>query len=144
MPSDRWGVSVEGLDETLRALRKAGDKMSAREVGQAGKSAADIVAQRAKTKVPVLTGRARDSVRAAVVRGGGAVRGGKATVPYYGFLDFGNKPHQGRGVGRGDSHPRPFIARGRFIYPTLDEEMDRVVETYEQLVSAVLRSAGLL
>lgn len=143
MPVERWGVEVEGLDELRRMFRQAGDKVSAKGLGQAGKSAADIVAKKAQTKVPVRTGRAKSSVRAVALTGGGAIRGGGAKVPYYGFLDFGNKIKSGAGVGRGDTQPRPFIARGRFIYPSLDEEFDRVIDTYQTMLVNLMRAAGL-
>lgn len=131
------GIGVEGLAELRRALRRVGDKVATRELGQAGKTAAGIVAERARSKVPVQTGRARDSVRAVVAQGGGAIKGGRASVPYYAWLDFGGR------VGRNRSVERPFIRRGRYIYPALDERMDDVIDTYEKLVAAVFRDAGL-
>lgn len=115
----------------------------AKEVGQAGKQAADIVAQAARSRVPEISGRARESVRAVVSKGGGGVRGGGAKAPYYGFLDFGNKKKRGAGVGRKDSHPRQFIKKGRYIYPALDEHYDDVVDQYEKNVNDLLRRAGL-
>lgn len=111
--------------------------MSTKELGRAGKEAADVVARAARDKVPVVTGRARSSVRAVARSGGGAVAGGGAKVPYYGWLDFGGR------VGRNNSVTRPVIQRGRFIYPALDEHHDEVVDTYERLLRDVLRAADL-
>ena len=137
------GIRVDGLDDLRKQLRAA-DKGLAKDLGQAGKAAADIVAKEARTRVPVLTGRARDSVRAAVHRGGGAVKGGGAKAPHFGFLDYGNKPHSGAGVGRGDSQTAiPYRKGGRIVYPSLAAKRAEVIEEYEQLVDRVLRSAGL-
>jgi HK97 gp10 family phage protein len=143
MPAPDISIRVDGLD-TLRKQLRAADKALAKELGQAGKEAADIVARAAKPKVPVLTGRARDSVRATVLKGGGAVKGGGTKAPYFGFLDYGNKPRSGAGVGRGDSQTgRPYQPGGRIVYPALAEKRSEVIDQYEALVDRVLRSAGL-
>lgn len=141
-PNVDLSIRVDGLKAARRALNNVGKGLG-KELGQAGKSAADIVARTAKSKVPVLTGKARDSVRAVVSQGGGGVRGGGASVPYYGFLDFGNKIKKGGGVGRGDTQPRPFVPGGRYIYPALEEKAGEVLDEYEQKVNELLRRAGL-
>lgn len=130
-------VQVDGLDDLRRRFRQAGDKLATKELGQAGKAAADIVATAAKAKVPVLSGRAAASMRAVVLSGGGGVRFGNAKAPYAPWLDFGGK------VGRNRSVVRPFIKQGRFIYPALAEHRSQVVEVYDDLVDGVLRRAGL-
>lgn len=109
------------------------------------KRAADEVAQDAKGRVPVRSGAARDSVRA--VSGGNRayVVGGKAQVPYYGWLDFGGRspvignprsvgPWKGSGTGPD---------KGRFIYTALDARERQVVDLVEHAVSEALRKAGL-
>lgn len=129
-------IKVEGLDDLRKALRKA-DKSLARDLGQAGKKAADIVAGAARQKIPVRSGRARASLRAAVVSGGGGVKLGGPKAPYASWLDFGGR------VGRNKSVIRPFKREGRYIYPSLAEHRDDVIRTYEELVDDVLRNAGL-
>lgn len=135
-------IRVEGLDNLRKRLRKA-DKGLARDLGKAGKKAADIVAKDAASRVDVRSGQAKRSVKAVTLRGGGAVKGGGAAVPYFGFLDYGNKPGSGAGVGRGDSQRRPYIAGGRYVYPALADNRDEVVRTYEELLADVLRDADL-
>ena len=130
-----YGVSVEGLDELRKGLRKA-DKETAKAVSQAGKKAAEIVAEAARPRVPVRTGRARASLRAAVVNGGGAVKFGGAKVPYAAWLDYGGR------VGRNKSVERPFRREGRIVYVALAEKRAQVVATYEQAVDDALRAAG--
>lgn len=130
-------IHVEGLNELRAALRKAGDKATGKALGQAGKSAADIVAQAARPKVPVRTGRAKASLRAVVASGGGTVAFGGAKAPYASWLDFGGR------VGRKNSVVRPFKREGRYVYVALSEKRDEVVRTYAERVDDVLRDAGL-
>lgn len=129
-------VRVDGLAELLTALRKS-DRAIAKDIGRAGKSAADIIAKEAAPHVPRRSGAAQASLRAVVAQGGGAVRGGSARVPYYPWLDFGGA------VGRNKSTKRPYIRSGRYIYPALRDRRDDVVSSYEQFVGDVLRDAGL-
>lgn len=135
-PADNYRISVEGLKEARRALNNVEAGLG-KELGQAGKAAADIVAKQTQPKVPVLTGRARDSVRAVVSQGGGGVRAGGAKAPHYGWLDFGGR------VGRNKSVSREVIRGGRYIYPALAERSDDVLEQYESKVNDLLRRAGL-
>lgn len=141
MPLDT-AIRVEGLDELRKALRRGEDRLD-KELGKAGKKAADIVAEAAKSKVPVRSGKAKSSLRSVVVRGGGGVRFGNARVPYAGFLDYGNKVFQGNKVGRGDTVDRPFLSEGRIVYPTLAAKRAEVRDAYEELVRDVLRRADL-
>ena len=140
--TDGLAIEVEGLRELRAALRKVNSNMP-REVGQAGKKAADHLAPLIRSQVPTRTGRARDSVRAVVAQGGGGIRAGGASAPHYGFVDFGNKVRSGAGVGRGDSQPRRFIKGGRFIYPTFEARRDEVLERYVEAMTGLLRSSGL-
>ena len=136
-------IRIEGLDELRKALRQA-DKGLAQNLGKAGKQAADIVAREARPRVPERTGRAARSVRAATSRGGGDVKGGGSTVPYFGFLEFGNKLHAGHGVGRGDSQRRPFVKQGRYIFAAFADKRPEVERTYQELLTDVLRAADLI
>jgi HK97 gp10 family phage protein len=130
-------IQVDGLDELRKAFREAGDKVATKELGKAGKDAADIVAKEAASRVPVLTGAARKSVRAVVAQGGGAVREGGPKAEYVPWLDFGGR------VGRNRSVSRPFIKLGRYVYPALNDRHAQVVELYDDLVDGVLKRAGL-
>lgn len=143
MPSPE--IRVEGLRELRAALAKI-DPIDARKEFQAGlKAAADIVAQDAKGRVPVRTGKAAGSVRATSGGNRAFVVGGKAAVPYYGWLDFGTRtPRSGQprsvgpwaGTGAGP-------AKGRFIYVALDAKEDQVVDAVEAASDKALGSLGL-
>lgn len=130
-------VEVKGLKELNRHLKDAGDGMQ-KELGKAGKAAAEVVAAAARARTPVRSGRARDSVRAGASSGGGVVRAGGAKVPYFAWLDWGGA------VGRNKSVVREFRKEGRIIYPALGDKRAEVIESYERGVHEVLQKAGLL
>ena len=138
-------VRVEGLAQLRSALRRAERLDDLTELRLAMKAAADVVAQDARGRVPARSGRARGSIRA--VSGGNKafVVGGRASVPYYGWLDFGSRtPRSGNprskgpwvGSGRGPSE-------GRFIYPAVDATESRVVELTSAAVGRALNRLGL-
>lgn len=128
-------IRVEGLRELRGTLRRV-DTGLAKELGQAGKKAAEMVVATARPKVPVRTGRARRSLRATASRGGSVVGGG-SKAPYFGWLDFGGR------VGRNKTVSRPVITGGRIIYPALAERRNDVIDEFVQQVDDLVRKAGL-
>lgn len=132
-------VRVEGLRELRRAFRQIQDVEGTRELRTGLRDAADIVATEARSRVPTRTGQARDSVRATAGGNTAYVRGGKARVPYYGWLDFGTRsPIAGnpRSVGPW-SGTGPGPQGGRFIYAALEAKDRQVAE----LVAAAVEQA---
>ncbi len=124
------------MKELRRKLRDAGDGFS-KELGQAGKKAADVIAAAARSRVPVDSGRAQSSIRATAGRGGKVVGGG-AKAPYYPWLDFGGS------VGRKKAVHREFIATGRYLYPAFTDKRGEVLDVYVAAVHEVLRKADLI
>lgn len=142
MPGDRQGVQISGLREVRTSLRKLGDAEGLAEVRDALKEAAGIVAEDARRRIPVRSGRARDSVRPTVSGNRAFVAGGKASVPYYGWLDFGSRqPISGRPRSVGPwAKPAPRgPEEGRFIYPALDATRSQVVDKIEEGLDAFNR-----
>lgn len=136
----RAHVQVDGLRELRRSLRQAQDLEDLRDLRDGLKDAANIVARDAQGRVPSRTGRARDSIRATAGGNTAYVKGGKARVPYYGWLDFGSRtPNRGNsrsvgpwsGSGKGPNG-------GRFIYPAIDAKRDEVVELVAEAVEHAL------
>lgn len=137
-------IRVEGLAELRRALAQI-DRIDTRnELRDGLKRAAEIVASEARSRVPSRTGRTAASVRA-VSRGNRAdVVGGKAKVPYYGWLDFGtrtpvtgNARSVGPWSGSGKGPPK-----GRFIYPAIDAKERQVVDAITDSITEAVRKAG--
>lgn len=129
-------VDQAALKALLSALKKADPALQQELKGEL-KKVATIVANSAKGKVPSRSGRAAASIKPGATAKGAYVQGGKASVPYYGWLDFGQrKPVSGRprsvgpwkSSGKGPKH-------GRFIYVALDENRDKVTAAVRKAVS---------
>lgn len=132
------GVRIDqaSLKALMSALKKADAELQ-KELKRELKGAANIVASAAKGKVPSRSGRAAGSIRSGGTARGAYVQGGKASVPYYGWLDFGSRtprlgnprsvgPWAGSGTG-----PR----KGRFIYPALEDKRPEVQAAVRDAVS---------
>ena len=137
-------VQVTGLREIRSDLRKIGDTERLQELRDGLKNAAGVVADDAQQRVPTKSGKARRSVRALVSGNNAFVAGGKRTVPYYGWLDFGTRrPRTGQprsvgpwtGTGSGP-------AEGRFIYPAIEATEPEVVRLIDQAMGRALRRKG--
>ena len=137
-------VRVEGLREVDKALRDMGDGIDKEFRGEA-KGIADVVARDARGEVPKDSGAAASSIKAGATAKGAYVSGGKKSVPYYGWLDFGSRsPLSGRprslgpwkGSGKGP-------AKGRFIYPALDRNRATIERRTLKAVKVARKRAGL-
>lgn len=138
-------LKIDGLAELRRAFAKAGQVEQRKELAVGLKAAAEVVARDAQGRVPSRTGRARSAIRATSGGNRAFVVGGKAAVPYYGWLDFGGRvPRTGNarsvgpwsGAGKGP-------AKGRFIYPAFDDRQMQVAALVETAVSKALDDLGL-
>ncbi len=120
-------VDQAALKALMKALKQADPELQ-KELKRELKEAAGIVATAARGKVPSVSGRAASSIRSGGTAKGAYVAGGKGSVPYYGWLDFGSRtPRRGnpRSVGPwAGSGKGPKL--GRFIYPALDDKRDEV------------------
>ena len=132
------GVEVIGLKEFRRDLRKidpALQKTLRAELVDIGK----VIAEDAKADVPVRSGRARDSIKAGMSGNNAYIQGGKATVPYYAWLDFGGvlRPTGGRT----NTQVRDFRKDGRYIYPAIDRARPMILDRAEKAFQNAAREA---
>ena len=124
-------IRIEGGRELRRAFREAGDDMS--DLKELHKRLADDVADSAKTKVPVRSGRLQRSIRgsgtktAARIRAGNNRKSGPTSVPYAGPTHFG---WSARGI---KAQP--------FMYDALDDRRQEVVDAYNRQVQEIIRKA---
>ena len=122
-------LQIEGGRKLRRAFREVGDDMS--DLKELHKRLADDVADSAKRKVPVRSGRLERSVRgsgtktAARVRAGNNRKSGPTSVPYAGPIHFG---WGARGI-----RPQPFM------YEALDDRRQEVIERYNREVREIIR-----
>jgi hypothetical protein len=127
-------IKISGLSPFRAGLGRmeAGTEGALR---RAQTAAADVVVATAARRVPTYTGAARRSLRAV----SGKVTGGGPSAPYFGWLDYGGK-RPGRGGGQAS---RPWIARGRFIYPALTSEDEEITDLLAGQLADLARDAGL-
>ena len=138
-------VKIVGLKETLAALKVIGDIDSQKEVRAGLKQGAEIIAADARSRVPSRSGTAAGSITSGTSGPRSFVQGGKKSVPYYGWLDFGSRtpmhgntrregPWRGSGAGPKD---------GRFLYPAVAAKEAELVLQVESGVNAVIKRVGL-
>ena len=139
------GVRVTGLKEARRDLGKLGDPDSLAEFKAGLKSAAAVVADDAKGRVPSRSGRAAASIRPTISGARAFVIGGRASVPYYGWLDFGTRtPRRGNPRSRGPwAGTGAGPAKGRFLYPALEAQWPRVTGIAEEALGRAIARLGL-
>lgn len=93
------------------------------------------VAGIASGKVPRRSGRAAGSFRTKTTKGGATIEAGGG-IDYYPWLDFGGA------VGRNKSVVRPWVAKGRYLFPTMtDHELD-LIKAADDAVERSAKSAG--
>lgn len=121
-------VDVQGGRELRRKFKEAGDDMA--DLKDLHQRLADDVAGTAKTKVPVRTGRLRNSIRGSGTKTAGRVRAGNnrksgpSAVPYAKAIHFG--------WGSRDIKSQPLI------YDALDERRQEVIDAYNKEVRQIV------
>lgn len=121
------GVQVPGLADFRRDLNNI-DPALTKQLRSDLVDIGRVVAADAASKVPSRSGRAGESIKAGASGNNAYVQGGKKTVPYYGWLDFGSrKPVRGnpRSVGPWTKSGRG-PKKGRFIYPAIEANRDKI------------------
>ena len=125
--ADLAGIRVEGLKELRRSIAKLpevknGLRQDLLDIGR------KIVTDAQSTVPTGKTGKAKASIRAGVSGNNAYIAGGKKTVPYYGWLDFGTRnPQSGQRRSQGPwkrSGKGP--ERGRFLYPAIDRNAKNI------------------
>jgi hypothetical protein len=111
--ADELRVEVYGLDELVRGSRKLVEEIDD-EAGDRFGDVADKVASTTRSGVPRRSGALAASVTSGESRGRAFVGIGGTDVPYAGWIEFGGA-RRGRGGGVAE---RPYLARGRYLYPT--------------------------
>lgn len=121
-----YAIEIKGAKELRRAINKASDKASKDRLKEANKASSEVVAREARVLVPKLTGTLSTTIRAGGGVTKGLVRTGTARVPYAGPIHFGWRKRNIR--------PQPFL------YDALDRRSEEVIETYERLVSDIVKT----
>lgn len=134
-------VEFEGL-KRLRAGLKKIDPQLQKDLRDEFVPIAQEVAAEARSRVPHKSGRAAASVRGGVSGNNAYVSGGRTSVPYYRWLDFGSRTPvsgQPRSYGpwfKSGAGPK----RGRFIYPAIDAKRDDIETKSAAAVDRIIES----
>ena len=139
MAAAQGGVKVTGAVEFRKAMRRMSADL--KDLNAIHKSAADMVADAARSRAPVLSGNLRASIKS----------GGDQT---HGYVKAGNNKKKGKGKSTsasgsvpyaGPIHfgwPRHGIAPNPFIYDALDDRKAEVIEKYEAHIEALVEKVG--
>lgn len=124
------GISIEGLNNLLRALEKLDDAAKA-DLKSAGLAAAQPVVERAKQEVPVRTGALQGTIRAAMTARGVRIRAGNKRVPYANAIHFGQNRLN---AATGYRFRKVSIKPNPFMFRAVDATQDEVLRIYEEHV----------
>jgi hypothetical protein len=144
---NEFKVEVRGIRELGSAFRKVD-----RELGDELKIRFTAVAQRivsaAQQRMPHVSGKAAESVKARGRQSGASIAFGGQAAPYMPWLDFGGSVGRGHVPGKAWSGAikREWLGRprgmGRYVYPAISEAKDETAKAVEYAVSGVARRAG--
>lgn len=132
----REAITVDGLRELQAALRAA-DAALPRQLRVALNSASEVVIDYARPRVPRRSGAAAASLKVRSSQREARIAAGGRKAPYYPWLDFGGAVGPSKGV------KRPFIKAGRFVYPGVSANRDKIQQTMADALTAVARAGGL-
>lgn len=129
-------IKVVGLNEFRKGLRTL-DRDLPKGVRLALNDAANMLIDATRPKIPRRTGAAAASLRAQSTQTTARVAVGGPKAPYYPWLDFGGR------TGRKHSVVRPFYKAGRYIYPTLAEQQDKIQAAMLAALTKLAESSGV-
>ena len=123
-------VMAGGAKELAMSLRRLGDKELSDEMRKASKAAAEEIVPYAKARVPVVTGKLRDSIKADATRSIAKIKAGSPSrVPY------ARAVHSGRYVSQ---RARGFRTKATpFIREAIPEAWPQLVKQYERGLNQV-------
>jgi hypothetical protein len=141
MPVSKDAVHVEHLAQfrkALGAVDPALPKNLRAKLVPIGKR----IAERARQRMPVRSGRAARSVSSGVSGNRAYVSIGKASAPYAPWLDFGGtlRPTGGRR----NTIVRSKVQGGRYLYPAIEAMRPETEKAASQAFTEAAREAGLI
>lgn len=134
------GVAIEGANELVAALKRAGGPELTAGITRANRAAADVVVDVATPITPRRHGDLVHSLKALASTRSGRVRAGSGTVPYAAAIHWGRKiGNVGRPAG---NHKGPNPIKGNpFLYNALSASVYRVTQAYRVEIDATLEKA---
>ena len=120
------GIRVRGLNQAIRALKNVG--VPAKEIAEAGYEAGQLVANDARTLVPVKSGALKSTIRVAKLQRKIAIRAGSSKVPYANVIHWG--------------WIRKGIKPNRFFVKALNLNIDNVYQKYFKNLEELIKKYG--
>lgn len=133
--ADEIQIHVKGLKEFQGAVRQV-DKALGVELRKGLNEAAEIIVTAARPLVPHRSGDAAGSIKVGSTQRAAQIKVGGEAAPYFPWLDFGGR------VGPRKTTLRPFIQRGRYIYPTLAAKRPEVEGKVDEVIKRLAVQAG--
>lgn len=136
-------IRVSGLREFKAALKQI-DTQLGPELRIGLNEVAQVVINRARPQVPRRTGRAAASMKPGSTQDRAQIKVGGNAAPHYPWLDFGGSVGRGHrpGVAGSGSVKRPFIKKGRYVYPTAERAQGELIDKLEDVLGTLTRKAG--
>lgn len=134
------GINVEGLPELSRALKSI-DPGLQKELRATNRQVAQDVTAAAKGRALSLgsvAAKTAGSLRATAGATSAGVGMGGSGYEFAGGAEFGSLKYKQFQPWRGNDSDA-----GYFLYPTIRDKADEIVETYDDAMKTVIRKAGL-
>jgi len=100
-------IRIEGLDEFRRALRKLENQEGIAALKAVNKQIAEMIVERTKPRMAKRSERSAASLKASNTANGAYVRGGGASAPHFGGVEFGAHQNQRRLI------KHPYVGSGK-------------------------------
>jgi len=132
------GVYVQNLAEVRKYLRKLHPDLVPVLREELKSAVNSIVVPNIRQRVPKRTGRAQGNIRSQSKGNSIVIVAGTGRVAYFGWLDFGGEL-KGRGRGKNQKITRPFLTKGRYVYPGIAATEPRIVQAAGQAVDKIIK-----
>jgi hypothetical protein len=136
-------VTVHGLSEFRKAVMTLEGKS---DFVDAMKRVGQLIVDDTQRRVPARSGALRASYRAAANGAGARVLWGGTKAIYAPWMEFGGRKHgklKGRTTKRTQPVDRPRLARGRYLYPSIDRNQDQIQEQVIKEMNQLLARYGM-
>jgi hypothetical protein len=131
-------VGVKALGRDIAKLAEDERSPLYAALKQAGRTAANPVVTRTRDALPRgprTTGRLQRDVRVSATRTGAAIRMGRVSVPWAGWVEFGGT--------RPDGSSREYIPTGRYLFPAARALGHVAAVAYSDAINRTLNASGV-
>jgi hypothetical protein len=132
-------VGVVGAKALRRDLNRLAEDVNGplfNAMKRAGYAAVQPVVGATRAEIPSDgSGALAATVRASGTKTGGAVRMGRASVPYAGWFEFGGS--------RPDGSERDYLPGGRALFPAARTDAERAAKDYSDALTKLFESSGI-